>query len=139
MLRRAIVWYLRVAIKLSLVCILCSIDIRAVPAVLRLPRYYWPPLHPRLAGFAPAWWHWAVSRSMAVTVQQWLAAWNPPHLPFLVLQVPFLILSWRVLAWRRRSPSLRPAAEATHGSARWRPDADRSRTLRPLETETDTE
>ena len=137
MLRRAIVWYLRVAFKLSVVFVLCGIDIRAVPAVLRLPRYYWPPLHPRLPGFAPGWWHWAVSRTAAVAVQQWMAAWNPPHLPFLVLQVPFLILAWRVLTWRRRSPSLRPAAEATHGSARWRPDAARAQTLQTFDTDSE--
>ena len=135
MLRRAIVWYLRVVLKLSVVFVLCSIDIRAVPALLRLPRYYWPPLHPRLAGFAPAWWHWAISRSMAVTVQQWMSAWNPPHLPFLVLQVPFIVLAWRVLTWRRRAPSLRPAAEATHGSARWRPEAARPGTLQTFDTD----
>ena len=38
MLRRAIVWYLRVALKLSVVFVLCGIDIRAFPAVLRLRR-----------------------------------------------------------------------------------------------------
>ena len=135
MLLRFLWWYLRVAVRLCVVFLLGSLDIRAVPVMLRLPQYYWPPLHPRLAGFAPAWWHWAVSRSMTVTVHEWMAAWSPPHLPFLVLQIPFLVAAWRALTWRRRAPSLRPAAEATHGSARWRPDAARQGTLQTFDTD----
>lgn len=137
MLRRGLAWYLRSAIKLSLVVWLAHIDLKYTPAMLRVGGWFLPFGHPAQPGYLGGWAVWAWRRTGPEVLAAWQAAWGPrPNLIVAVLQVPFLYVAGRVLWWRRgRSDQLRAAGSATHGSARWRRPTELGRTLQRVDTE----
>lgn len=137
MLRRGIWWYLRSAFKVGLVAGLASVDLRYVPALLRLRAWFLPFGHPLHAGYIRGWFVWASHRTGPAVLAAWRSAWTPhPNLLVAVLQVPFLYMAIRVLWWRRRPrDQVRAAAAATHGSARWRRRNELGRTLQSVDTE----
>lgn len=137
MLRRPILWWLRSAVKVGLCAGLASVDLRYVPALLRLRGWFLPFGHPLHPGYVWGWLVWAAHRSGPAVLTAWHAAWGP-HLNLLVaaLQIPFIYIAIRILFWRRRRrDQVRAAASATHGSARWRRPGELGRTLQTIDTE----
>ena len=136
MLRRPIFWYLRSALKVGLCAMLGVWDVRYTPAALRISAWWLPFGHPKKHGYLFGWAGWAAHRTPAQVLAAWHTAWSPaPHLPILLLQLPFACVAVWILFWRRRAQTLRAATVATHGSARWRRPAELGRTLQQVDTE----
>jgi hypothetical protein len=137
MLRRPILWWLRSALKVGLVAGLASIDVRYVPALLEIRRWFLPFGHPAAPGYIRGWLVWASHRSGPEVLAAWHSAWGPhPNLLVAVLQIPVLYVAVRILFWRRRRrDEVRAASAATHGSARWRKPGELGRTLQTVDTE----
>ena len=136
-LRRGLWWYLRSALKVGLCFWLAHIDLKYVPALLHIGKWFLPFGHPVMPGYVAGWSVWAWHRTGPQVLAAWRAAWGPrPNLIVAALQVPFIYIAVRILWWRRRRrDELRAASSATHGSARWRRQNELGRTLQQVDTE----